>query len=119
MPRELWEPRRIPLIVPLGLIAVLTALLASGPLFEVWQRLSGEAFDCSDPGFCKQLTDVTGQLVQLGAIAFVGLAASAIVITWRAKETARWRELDDNTPDATGARLASTDRRSQGRPGTM
>lgn len=99
MPRELWQPRRIPLIVPLGAIVVLTTLLALGPLFEIWQRTHGEAFDCSDPGLCKQVTDVTGQLVQLGAIAFVGLAASVAVIIWRARETAGWREVEGADPD--------------------
>lgn len=94
MYRELWEPRRVPIIVPLVAVTVLTGLLAMGPLFEIWKRTRGKAFDCSDPGLCTPVTDLTGPLTTLIVILFVGLATSIAIIVQRARSEARWREVD-------------------------
>lgn len=92
--RPLWAPRRVPIIVPLLSVAVLTAMLAMGPLFQIWQRTHGEAFDCSDPGLCVPVKDLTGPLTALLVILSVGLAAAGATIVWRARDESRWREVD-------------------------
>ncbi|MGH2726977.1 MAG: hypothetical protein ACRDKS_08370, partial [Actinomycetota bacterium] len=93
--RPLWAPRRVPISVPLACVLVLTSILALGPLSESWQR-THEPRECwtAVPVGCEPRPDLTGPLIQLIVIALAGLAAAIMIDVWRARDAARWRDVD-------------------------
>jgi hypothetical protein len=52
---------------------------------------------------------VTGPLVLLVAIGVVTLGAIVAIVVGRARDDARWRELEDDHHEATGARSPAID----------